>query len=292
MPYLFAVGSSLVFAISSVYYTEYARRFSPVWMNTIKATVLFSSLVLTTFLFESWVPLSTPVIIALVVSGLLGLAIGDIFLLSAYARIGAARTLILFGFQPLFIGIAARFLFQQDLNPERLLAIFFFIGCLYTFSLERYRTEGHWEIWGLVAALIGVIFDNAGVILTRWSFEAQPDLGVLQANLFRAGGAVAFFVLFGFIKNMKTTEKFLSLSPYEMGRVTLVSFCGTFVSLFLYLTAIREGHLASIAAVGVSGPLFASFFECIKERKKPSLYLLIALVFFLAGAGVLILLID
>lgn len=288
--YLLAIGSSLIFAISSVYYTVYARRFSPIWMNTVKALVLFVALIVTTRIFESWHNTPWPVVSALMISGLLGLAIGDIFLLNAFARIGAARTLILFGFQPLFIGIAAKYLFDQDLNPLRLLSIFFFMGCLYTFSLEKFKSHGHWEIWGLLAALIGVLFDNAGVLLTRWALNTSPELGTLQTNLYRATGAILFFVVLNMIKPNYIAKNFVSLTSQEKKHVILFSFSGTFISLFLYLSALRMGHLASIASVGVSGPLFASLFECYRDQKRPTVYLYVALGFFMTGFSLLVLL--
>lgn len=286
--YLLAICSSLVFAVSSVYYTEYARRFSPLWINAVKATVLFFVLTITTLIFESWQPLSLKVTSALLLSGLLGLAIGDIFLLNAYKRIGAARTLILFGFQPLFLGLAAKYIFSQDLNPMRLLSLLFFMGCLYTFSLEKFKSHGHWEILGLFAALIGVIFDNCGVILTRWAFENNPHLGIIQANLLRATGAILFFAILILFKDLKIQSHFVKLNHKEKSHVIIVSFCGTFISLMLYLSAIRNGHLASIAAVGVAGPLFASFYECYKEKKKPTTYLMVALGFFFIGFSLLV----
>ena len=202
---------------------------------------------------------------------------------------GAARTLILFGFQPFFIGVAAHFLFGQEFGGPRLLAIFFFLGCLFTFSLEKFREAGHWEIRGLVAALIGVIFDNVGVILSRWSFEQAPDMNSFQANLLRCSGAVIFYFVLARVVAVELKAGWQKLNPRGR-KLAFISVClGTYLSLFLYLLALKIGHLASISALGVTGPIVTSAMECIYYRKPPSKYLLTALVLFIIGFSILIL---
>lgn len=215
------------------------------------------------------------------------MGVGDIFLLTAYARMGAARTLILYGFQPLFLGVAARFLFQQDLSWLRLLAVIFFIACLFIFSFERYRQEGRWEIWGLVAALAGVILDNTGVLMSRWSFDQAAELSVYQANFIRCTGALFLFVCIGRVQEVRLAAGWCSISSKSRFLVGGAAVLGCFVSLVLYLSAIRIGHLASVSALGAAGPIFTAGLECAVTRKPPSRYLVAALAVFLAGFAVL-----
>ncbi len=242
-----------------------------------------------TFLFGLWVELPTKVIWALVASGAVGLGIGDVFLLGAYARMGAARTLILYGFQPFFIGAMSYALFGQELAGQRMIAIIFFVGCLYTFSLEKFREAGHWEIPGLVSALVGVAFDNFGVILSRWSFDQVPEMNAFQANFIRCGGALVFFAVFSLFKPVNLKAGWDKLDRQGKHLAFIAATMGTFLSLFLYLTAVKIGHLASISALGVSGPIITSAMECAYYRKPPSKYLLTALALFLGGFSLLVL---
>lgn len=256
-------------------------------MNFLKCTVCL--LVLTGFaLVQGWPQISAPVYLALLVSGLLGLGVGDIFLLRAYSRIGVARTLILFGFQPLFIGVGSWYFFSQSITPVKFVSVLFFVGCLWTFSFEKYKEGGHWEVFGLAAALIGVIFDNAGILLTRWSFNQQPDMGPLSANLVRCLGAFLFFVFANPFLKAELVPQFLRLTPRDKILAVGASVVGTFLSLYFYLTAVRVAHLASLSAVGVSGPLISAFIECAYYKRWPTPYLLFALALFLSGFSILI----
>lgn len=256
-------------------------------MNTFKALVSGVLFAASVVIFGLWSPLSLDVVAALVISGTLGLAIGDIFLLNAYIRMGAARTLILFGFQPLFLGAAAHWLFNQPMSGLRFLAILFFMACLFTFSLEKYRQEGHWEIRGLVFALVGVLFDNSGVLLSRWAFDQVPNMTAFQANLFRCSGAVFFFAVMALVRPIHFRSQWRALSPRARKLALVSAFLGTYLSLFLYLTAIKIGHLASISALGVAGPIITSAMECAYYQRAPSRYLLTALLFFMMGFALL-----
>ncbi len=289
LAYALALASSSCFAGASLIFTEISRRVSPLWMNAFKALVAWVLFAGTILVFNLWVQLPSKVVWALLASGVLGLGIGDIFLLNAYARMGAARTLILYGFQPFFLGIASYFIFGQDFGGYRLLAIIFFVGCLFTFSLEKFREAGHWELPGLAAALTGVLFDNAGVILSRWAFDQVPEMTAFQANFVRCSSALVFFFIFSRFYAVNLAAGWRKLTPGGK-RLAVISAClGTYLSLFLYLTAIKIGHLASLSALGVTGPIITSAMECAYDRKRPSKYLITSLGLFAVGFAILVL---
>ena len=285
--YVLVLAANLCFATASLAFAEISRKLSPAWMNFFKVLVAWIAFAVVVFVFSEWQPVGNLIWGALLLSGVLGLAIGDMFLLTAYVRLGAARTLILFGFQPFFIGVSAHFLLGQEITWLKSLAVLFFLLCLFTFSLEKFRENGRWEIWGLAAALIGVLFDNSGVLLTRWAFDQAAGMDPYQANLIRCTGALVFFIMFSLVRPVRLVKGFQLLDSRARWMAVLAAFMGTFMSLLFYLTAVRTGHLASISAMAVFGPLLTSFFECIYYRRWPNRYLLSALGFFMVGFAVL-----
>jgi drug/metabolite transporter (DMT)-like permease len=285
---LLAFGATLSFSSSSVVYTQYSKRFSILWMNCLKALVAFFALAITIPLFSSWQmpqPLSTA---GFLLSGLIALNIGDLFLLSAFTRLGVARTLILFGFQPLFMGVAAFFIFDQPLNPWRFLAVFFLIACLFVFSLERYKLEKRWEVSGLVFAIIGVLFDTCGILLSRGAFNLSPHVGAMEGQFLRCTGALLGFAVMGCFRPLPVLTGFLKCDLRQRSMLIVACLGGTYLSLILYLSAVKIGHLASIASIAITGPVFATSIECLVQRKKPSAYLLVAFALFSMGFFILL----
>ena len=287
---LFALGSNITFAMASVLFTEFSRKVSPNWVNYLKATVAFICFSLVILLFRIDLTMTSKSLVLLMISGFTGLMIGDIFLFRAFAHLGPGRVLMIFGFQPLLIGVASYYLFDTMFSPYQLLALFFLIGCIFCFSLESFREKGHWDTVGILFALAGVILDAAGLLMTKAAFEITPSLSPFVANAVRAGTTVVGFFLVSLVPffHLKLLPPFKKLTAREKGLAIFSGFLGTFVALSFYLQAIRLGHLSIISAIAGTSPLFATLFEIYRGRKRMSIYLAVALIFFLIGFAILL----
>ncbi len=258
-------------------------------MNCFKAAVAFTLLCITMPLaFGGWHKPEPMIIGGFLLSGLIGLNIADLFLLKAFTRLGVARTLILFGFQPLMVGFGASLLFHQPMNPARFIAVGFMILCLFTLSLEKYKADKTWELTGLAIALLGVALDACGILITRTAFEATAHHTPIEGHFYRCLGALIGFFAMSFFKPLPLIGEFKKLGPRAKLLLIVASTAGTYLSLLLYLNAIKIGHLASISGIAITGPMFATALECGIKRKLPSLYLLVAFIFFSAGFYVLL----
>lgn len=254
------------------------------WMNAFKATVAIC-LFFVAFLFSkdfSHMP-DPKSLMAFFISGLIGLNIGDIFLMKAFTRIGAARTLMIFSFQPIFLGIFGYLIFNQTLDPSKAIAIIFMMACVLTMSYEKFKQEGHWELKGPLYAGLGVLLDSFGILLTRYAFNSDPVITTMEGNFYRCVGAITGFILMAQIKPFRLWATFKSFKRKSRTVVILAAVLGTFVSLTLYLSAVRYGTLAAVSAVVGTGPIFAALIEAIVTKKWPSKYLYFALALFGIG---------
>lgn len=310
LPYILTLGAALSFSSASLIFAKFSRSVSVIWMNAAKAFIAMILLLITLpILFwaqghTSWLPPSDWATVLLLISGFIGLGIGDLFLLDAFIRIGVSRTLMLYGFQPLLLGLTGLLLFDQTFDTRRLIAIIFLIGCLVVFSLEKYRESKSWEIRGLTMAIIGVSMDSFGVILTRLAFENSKHTQPLEGHLIRCFGALAAYAMIAAFVHTKrrvtnSTDRtpvvglfsnFLRFDIKSRALILLGCFAGTYLSLCLYLTAIQIGHLASISAIAITGPMFAALLETLIHKRKPSKHLGLAFAFFLCGFTILVIL--
>ncbi|MEO5668528.1 MAG: DMT family transporter [Bdellovibrionota bacterium] len=286
---LYALAANLFFSSSSIVFAQFSRKHSSLWINAVKSSLAFACLLLIVPIFVGFHPLPPLALALFVLSGLLGLVIGDVFLFNAYRILGAGRTLMIFGFQPLIIGSMAYLLFNQAVDAHRFLGIIFFVACLLIFSLETRRMHGHWEWRGLIGALLGLLFDATGVLLTRHAFDMSPGLTSIEANLFRFFGAILGFAFIArFIRPIGLVEKFLSETPRHRALVVAACVCGTLLSLSFYLAALQKGNLATISGIAITAPLFATLLECLIAKKWPSIYLWTALASFAAGFWIIL----
>lgn len=282
--YIFALAANLSFAIGVQFFTHYARSMSSLWVNWYKgmvAALLFAATILLAGGFHSIPP---GMMAMFMLSGLVGLGLGDVYIIKAFSLMGPGRTMMVFGFQPLLIGVVSYFAFGQAIEMNKVYAILFFVVCLYIFSLESFRKHGHWNIKATLFALAGVTLDGLGVLITRYAFDHSPGIGTTEGNFYRAAGALLFFAGLSAVKPFNFIGKLRTLSRSGVMWITLGSVAGTYLSLMFYLNAVRySGALAAVSGIAITGTLFASAFECAFERKLPSKYLVIAFAFFLAG---------
>jgi drug/metabolite transporter (DMT)-like permease len=287
--YIYAVLANLFFAIGSQVYTNYSRKFSPSWMNFIKCGIALISFGLTISILNQWHEVPLKYLVLLLLSGVIGLGIGDIFLLRAFSTMGPGRTLIMFGFQPLIFGAFGYLLFDQEIDLQKLSAIFFFLLCLGTFSLESFKKSGSWQTVGILVAGLGMFLDACGVAMTRYVFDHAPNIVPLEGNFYRCVGAVGVYLIINYFSPIHAVKRFKSLVTKEKSIVVVGCILGTYLSLMFYLMAIKDAHLASLSGIAITGTIFSNALECIINKKLPSKYLIVSFIFFLLGMNLLIL---
>jgi drug/metabolite transporter (DMT)-like permease len=285
---ILAIFSNICFASASIGFTHYSIKISSKWMNYFKAIIATLGFSIICFIFNLWQIIPNQAFILLFLSGLVGLGVGDIFLLKAFTHLGSGRVLMLFGFQPLFLGFVASHLFHQDFSLQKFTAVFFLILCLFSFSLESFKTKGHWDFAGLCFAILGVTMDGIGVLLSRSAFEMVPSISPFYANWIRGVAACIFFTIWTTFNNeIQLFKKWNIQNQKDKLFIFFSAFAGTFMSLSFYLMAVKIGHLASISAIVVTAPLFASGLDFIRGKSKPNIYFWFGLIFFLIGFGIL-----
>lgn len=286
--YVLALTSAILFSGASVIFARFASSHSSLWMNLVKnvvaGTAFVGASVLSVLLTsESWGDLSGHSALLFLGSGLVGLAVGDYFLFRGYQRLGSARTIMVFSFSPLFLTIEGYLFFGQSLSLRQGGAIFLMMACVWTLSFEKFRTEGAWEWKGILFAVLGVLLDNIGIVLSRHAFDLSPGVSAVTANAVRFVGGVALLLVAQWWVGAKVFAEFGRLPWKDRSLVTFASFFGSFLSLTAWLTALKIGHIGSLAGVGSFNPVAASLWEWVLLRKRPTPYLIAAMGLFLAG---------
>jgi drug/metabolite transporter (DMT)-like permease len=287
--YALAVGSNLTFATAGMVFSIYARRFSSLWISQIKVWVALLAFIVAMLVSGQYVPVGPFAWGYLLLSGCVGLCIGDFFLFRAFATLGAGRSLVLFSCQPLILGIYGYFILDQIFTLNQTLAVICMIICVFMFMLERNKMTGSWDFKSFIWAFLGICLDALGIMLTRSAYEYAPELETFQVNTIRCIGAVMAFILLSPKSNLQTITELLSLRKREQSLVATASLFGCFVSLSLYLAALKYAHVGTLTAISITGPVWVSLLECVYYRKWPNFILLTAFAFFITGFYLMVL---
>ncbi len=264
----YALAGNLSFSIASLGFTHFSRKISAHWMNCYKSIASLIVTVLVLLIFKIPMPEFDLKISLLLVSGLLGLCIGDLFMLEAMKAIGGSRMVMMFGLTPFLAGVGSWYFFDAKLPLSSWLGVLLMVGCLMLLSLERYKVSGSWQKKGILMGVLAVVFDAIGLLITKNAFQADAD--PLAVNFWRLVGAMfGFLLLDRFYKRIHLQKEFVKLNFKQRIQVTVFGIMGTFVSLQLYLTAVSMGHLSVVSSVAGTGPLFTQIFESFYDKKWP-----------------------
>ena len=281
--YALAIGANLSYSSASMIFSIYAKKFSSTWINQVKVIVAFFAFLFAMIYTNQMVEVSLTEASLLILSGFSGLCIGDLFLFRAFTTLGPARSLVLYSFQPLMLGIYGYFFLGQFFSINQTLAVICMMICVFIFMLERNKTTGSWDLKSFVWAFLGITLDAIGVMLTRAGYELNPGLETFQVNVIRAIGALVGFFLISPKSYLTIPKEVFSLRKREVSLLFGACFCGCFLSLTLYLAALKFAHVGTLTAIAITGPVWVSLLECLYHRKLPNLYLIGAFMFFLTG---------
>lgn len=281
--YALAIGANLTYSTSSMIFSLYAKRFTSVWINQVKVLVAFVAFLIAMVFAEKTVGVSLNVLALLVLSGFMGLCLGDVFLFRAFTTLGAARSLVLYSFQPLMLGLYGYFFLGQLFSLNQTFAVICMMVCIFIFMLERNKTTGSWDLPSFIWAFLGITLDAVGTMMTREAYELNPGLETFQVNVIRCVGALIGFMMMSPKSYFKIAQDMLALRKREVTLVVAASFCGCFLSLTFYLAALKFAHVGTLTAISITGPVWVSLLESLYHRRLPSKYLVSAFVFFLLG---------
>ncbi|WP_428897020.1 EamA-like transporter family protein [Parelusimicrobium proximum] len=287
-PYIYSLLSNFSFGLGSQFFAHYSKKISPVWTNMFKGVFVFFLFSLTVLFTTGFSPISFKSAGFFMLSGFIGLGFADIFIFKAFSVIGPSRTIMVASMETVIVGILSYFVFGEPTDLVKLCSIFFFLVCVFIFAFENFKktSKWHWSIMGI--AFIGVSLEAVAVITTRAGFNLTPSLNPIEANVYRSiGGLLAFLIVANIFKvNFFATLK--GMKARSIGMMSFGAFIGSYLCLIFYLTSIKTGHLATVAALSTTGVIFAAFFECVFEKKWPSKYLITAFCFFMMGMYVLL----
>ena len=283
--FICALTANFMFALSVQVFAHYSKSVSPAWMNYFKAFVALIGFAATVIIVSGSFIHPLRIITMLVLSGAIGLAVGDFCLLAAFREMGPGRAMVLMSTGPLIMFGLSYWFHNKGIESQQVLAIGFMIACMLTISMESFKKNSHWHLKGIILVITAVILDSLGGILVKEVSESYGQISDFEGNVYRCLGAVTFFVILSVFKPLKLFKNFKGQSTKGKVLILIASILGTFVALTLLYRAIRliDGNLALITGINVTGSVLATIFECIHRKVWPSRYLIIAIGFMIVG---------
>lgn len=249
-----ALGCALSWAIA-VFSFRRLDRLPPTAINLFKNTVATAMLALTMLVVGMGIDLerSGPDWLALVASGVLGLAVADTLFLDGLRRIDASVAAVVdCAYSPTVVVLSAIFL-REPLAAGLVVGGPLVVLGLLVVSYRRRDDTRTVDRTGVLLALSGVITTAIGLVIAKPALDRSDLLEATTVRL--AAGSLSLFV-FEAVRGRRA--QVLSLfRPQPAWRPALfATFFGTYVAMLLWLGGVKYGTASRSALLTQMGAIF------------------------------------
>lgn len=253
--------AALCWAFSVSYFRAPIARWGAVPVNFSKSLIAVTLLGLTALVSGQLAVLGeapSSALWALVISGWIGLSLGDSALFQAVAKIGGHRTLLLQTLAPIVTAILAHLLFAETMPGRQLLGAVVILAGVAVVVAPAGEARSDLPASGVAWAVLAAICQGTGVALTKMGMASVP---IFTAALLRQGAALLLLTLMAAAMGKLGS----TLKLFGSGRSLRDLFVPSALSAYLGFSAAMAGVAwapAALAAVLLATtPVFSLFLD-------------------------------
>jgi drug/metabolite transporter (DMT)-like permease len=268
-----ALLTSLLFSFSAVIFTQASRRVGSLITNRVRLIIaLIYLLMINLILFGQPLPVGAGIErwVWLSLSGVIGLALGDMFLFRTYEHIGARLGMLLMSLAPVISALLAWLLFGETLRPGQiagmaitLSGIAWVVSTRPTENSNQPRVDGRGLLFGVLAAAgqaVGLVLSKRGMV---------GDFSPFAANAIRMLAAMGVFWLMTFAQcQAGETIAAVRHNRSALKLIAIGSFIGPVLGVSASLLAVQHAEVGVASTLMALPPVFLlplSYF-IFKER--------------------------
>jgi drug/metabolite transporter (DMT)-like permease len=257
---LAALGAAFLWALSAVIYAHLGQKILPLALNLSKDVIAIAFIALTLIVQGNYLPTDMNALSLgfLLLSGVLGIGLGDTFYFEALNHLGARRTLLVEALAPPLSAFIALIFLQEALSLGAWVGIFLTVlGVSWVIS-ERVPGSDRKAVnplRGVSFALVSALGQASGAVLSRAAL-AETAISPLWSTLLRLIGGVLVLLLW--IPLQK--QPHLGFKPLQskqlLGIITITALFSTYLGILLQQTALKYTATGIAQSLLATSPLF------------------------------------
>jgi len=254
-----ALGAACLWAISSAIYGRLGQNISPLYLNLLKGAIAIALILITLLIRGELIPeIATKNLFLLLLSGVVGIGLGDTAFFAALTCLGARRTLLMETLAPPITAIFALIFLQESLSASAWIGIMLTILGVAWVVTERVNDLANYPlrlkagiIYGAIAALALAI----GGVLSRAAL-ADTSISPLWAALLRLIAGVTSLLLWIPLRRQQGFFMPKQVSLSFVAGIGFAAFAGTYLGIWLQQSAIKFTAVGIALTLTNTAPLF------------------------------------
>lgn len=255
---LAALSAAGLWAVSSVIYGRIGQRIAPLELNLLKGTIAIALLVLTLLLQKDFLTITPTQFCLLLLSGVLGIGLGDTAFFVALNSLGARRALLMETLAPPITAITALIFLQEKLSLIAGCGILLTVLGVGWVVTERVSDAGNHPTnlpRGISFGILAALALSTGAVLSR-AVLANTNITPLWAALLRLSGSVLILLPWAWYRKQRGVERLYALNPKIFAAIFFAAFAGTYLGIWLQQTAIKFTAAGIALTLTNTSPLF------------------------------------
>lgn len=276
-----ALGAALVWSASMTGFRHYGAGFPARETNLFKNAVAVIGLAVMLLILGAVWPARSSTWVLLVVSGLVGIALGDTAFFAALSRLNVQVTAVVQCLSPVTAAVLAWVWLGESLKWNEIFGITLTMaavaGAIWLGGHAKTIRKEHWRS-GLGFAVLSAVSNGAGIAIARNAFQ---EVDAVLGTFIRVTAAV--IVLVPIVRLQRSTGfKYVHvLRPWRRGFGLLMSaLSGSFLGLLLMSVGIKYAKAGVAAALSLTYPIWilplSRVFLGEKSTKLGILFILLA----------------
>jgi drug/metabolite transporter (DMT)-like permease len=256
---LAAILAAALWAVAAFLFTRLGQSIRPMQLNLIKgvgAILLFSLTLLITG--EFFIPVAGWALLMLLLSGAIGISLGDTAYFHSLVTLGPRRSLLVGTLSPAMTALLALLFLGESLPPTAWVGMVITIAGVAWVVSERSGpddTRYRFELRGVLYAFLAALCQSASSILSRLVF-IETMVTPLQSALIRVvGGVVALLVWFAIIRE-PAFAWMTTITPRRWVIVVISILVGTYFAVWLQQVSFKVTPVAIAQTLLSTSPLF------------------------------------
>ncbi len=301
---LFAVAAASMWAINSLLFAKAGQRIGAISLNAIRIAMAVAFLLIAhLILFQTVMPDATLLqMLILLLSGVIGLALGDFFYFSGLVILGARRGSLVMGTWPIFAAIIAFPVLGERIGVFAVFGIFLTMFGVTWVVMERAKKKEGKEtdaqkkadkkklIMGVGIGILGALGQAGGYVIAKWGMTlGGNEMHTLSATFVRmVGGFVVVWIIIlgaGYGKKVFLGFKDNKATLQALGG----AFFGPFLGVWFSLIAAMYTYIGIGATLMALTPIIMIPLVMIIDREKVSPRAIVGTLVAFGGVSILFL---
>jgi drug/metabolite transporter (DMT)-like permease len=257
---LAALGAAFLWALSAVVYARLGQKIPPLVLNLSKGVIAIAFIVLTVVVQGNYLPTDIDIVPLgfLLVSGVIGIGLGDTFYFEALNNLGARRTLLLEALAPPLAALIALMFLQEYLSLSAWAGILLTVSGVAWVVSERVpgsNSNTVNPIRGISFGLLSALGQASGAVLSRAAL-AHTTISPLWSTLLRLIGSVLVLLVWMPIQQSPSLWFKPLQSKQLWGIIAVTALFSTYLGILLQQTALKYTATGVAQALIATSPLF------------------------------------